>query len=104
MKSICGTRRMTISGLIAPRSFQGKVVTPAKAGVQGKRRIVATLDSRFRGNDDGGGRHSGIAFGFNCRTQVTICSRVTRIAEKSEVRTPMLRVTANPFTGPDPSQ
>src|SRR6266568_9611160 len=46
--------------------------------------------------------HSGIAFGFNRRTQVTICSRVTRIAENSEVRTPMLRVTAKPFTGPDP--
>ncbi len=26
------------------------------------------------------------------------------MAENSEVKTPMLNVTANPFTGPDPSQ
>ena len=32
------------------RLSSNQVVTPAKAGVQGKRRSVA-LDSRFRGND-----------------------------------------------------
>jgi hypothetical protein len=28
-----------------------EIVTPAKAGVQGKRVSLGTLDSRFRGND-----------------------------------------------------
>ena|SRR5947208_1357588 len=100
MKSICGTRRMTISGLIGPLFV--KAVTPAKAGVQCRRPNEGSLDSRFRGNDVRGVRHSGIAFGLVRRTQVTICSRVTKIAENSEVKTPMLSVTAKPFTGPDP--
>ena len=34
------------------------LVIPAKAGTQGKRRDSATLDSRFRGNDDEGNRAS----------------------------------------------
>ena len=45
-----------------------------------------------------------MALGFHSRSQVTINSRVTKIAENSEVRTPMLNVTAKPFTGPEPSQ
>src|SRR6266702_2182574 len=49
-------------------------------------------------------RQIGIAFGFHSRNQVTISNRVTKIAEKSDVRTPILSVTANPFTGPEPSQ
>ena len=35
-------------------------------------------------------------------SQETICSRVTRMAENSEVSTPILSVTANPLTGPEP--
>jgi len=31
-------------------------VIPAQAGIQGKRRISATLDSRLRGNDGEGAR------------------------------------------------
>src|SRR6202043_1217191 len=46
----------------------------------------------------------GMALGFHWRSQVTINSRVTNIAENSEVSTPMLSVTVNPFTGPEPSQ
>src|SRR6185312_3244865 len=61
------------------------------------------IDGR-RVPDDNQRSHSGISFGFQRLSQVTIRSRVTRIAENSEVRTPMLSVTANPFTGPDPSQ
>ena len=68
MKSIFGTRRMTMSGLIT-------VVT-----------------------------HSGISLGFQRRSQLTIWSRVTSMAENSEVKTPIDKVTANPLIGPDPSQ
>jgi hypothetical protein len=35
---------------VAPPSFS--IVTPAKAGVQGKRRDLAALDARFRGHDN----------------------------------------------------
>ena len=52
----------------------------------------------------GAAGHSGIAFGRQRRNHPTICSRVTNIAENSEVNTPILSVTANPLTGPEPSQ
>src|SRR6185369_13279862 len=48
--------------------------------------------------------HSGMTLGFQRRSQLTISKRVTRIAENSEVNTPMLSVTAKPLTGPEPSQ
>src|SRR5207249_9117700 len=62
------------------------------------------VDLRHPPNDNERSHYRGIAFGLRRRSQVTICSRVTRIAENSEVKTPMLRVTAKPFTGPEPSE
>src|SRR5215469_6171664 len=76
MKSIFGVRLMTIRGLIS-------------------------LQDGMSGWHDG---QIGIARGFHSRSQVTIKSRVTRIAENSDVNTPMLSVTAKPLTGPEPSQ
>jgi error-prone DNA polymerase len=40
------------------------VVTPAKAGAQGHGSDLATLDSRFRGSDDGGGRRYSVRLGL----------------------------------------
>jgi hypothetical protein len=37
---------------LAVTAFSFSVVTPAKAGVQGKRRIPAALDARLHGHDN----------------------------------------------------
>ncbi len=44
-----------IARFIVMRRLPSLTVIPAKAGLRGKRRISATLDSRLRGNDETGG-------------------------------------------------
>jgi hypothetical protein len=87
-----GTGRGTAAGRLGPPHPS---LSPRPAGGEGVFPCSAAGEVQ---------NHSGIAFGFQRRSQVTISSLVTRIAENSDVNTPMLKVTANPFTGPEPNQ
>src|SRR5579864_3462426 len=76
-------------------------VVPAKAGTQGKRRVLQFLDSRFRGNDDNGTGKSTTLLGARsqhplhiaaenrgapCRVEIGRGDRVARLCDRAEGR------------------